>query len=182
MPTHLSHAITAFIAAQNTNASAFGRTIGIHQGTISRIGSGDRPAVDTLHAMCTKLPDQRATLGLLVAHLRDEIERAGRDQTEITVEVEGLAEADIQLLARAMRTDPDLKAILHHFAQMIRSHKPSGQVYEISDEQQMSAAEEAPRAVKPPTPALDAARERAAGAPHKTTPVAPQPTPPALGS
>ena len=143
--SHLATAFAAFIAASKKPARDFAQAIGIGQATISRVASGERPAVDTLHAMCTKWPDQRATLGLLVAHLRDEIDRAGRDQTEITVEADGFEEADIQLLARVAKDDPDLKAILHHFAQMIRGHKkPNVHKFEVPVSEPM-VAEDPPK-------------------------------------
>lgn len=118
--TNLSKALSAFFAEKEVSASAFSKTIGVAQSTISRLVAGDRPAVDTLIAMKERWHDDRATLGLLVAHLRDEIERAGRSQAEIEVTVNRLADDDIHLLADCAREDADLAAIIHDLAQLAR--------------------------------------------------------------
>ncbi|MDF3056817.1 MAG: hypothetical protein K0R17_1032 [Rariglobus sp.] len=136
---HLAAALAAFLPLQKTTGGDYARTIGLSAATISRLLSGDRPAVDTLHTMSTKWPDSRASLGLLVAHLRDEIDRAGRNQAEIEVTASTIDETDdIHLLAREARHDPELAAILHDFAKMIRAHKKR---YPEANESDLRAAE-----------------------------------------
>jgi hypothetical protein len=120
--THLSHALLALIDRRNTTATALGSEVGLHQVTVSRACAGERLSVDSLRALCTHQPDSRDGLELLLAHLRDEVERAGRLQTEVSITAEGKdATSDIRLLEEQARTDPELNAILHDLAQLVRN-------------------------------------------------------------
>lgn len=117
---HLAKSLAAFIATENVTGGNFARICGLHPATVSRLNAGERPALETLKAICTRYPNKTGVLGLLVAHLRDEIERAGRSQAEIEVSVNRLADDDIHTLADCAREDADLAAILHDLAQLAR--------------------------------------------------------------
>jgi hypothetical protein len=127
----------------------------VAQSTISRLVAGDRPAVDTLIAMKEQWANDRATLGLLVAHLRDEIERAGRSQAEIEVTVNRLADDDIHVLAESAREDADLAAIIHDLAQLarrMRDKSPGALLrYPLHSDQEAAVAEEQAPYGKPPS-------------------------------
>lgn len=123
MTSHLSQALVAFLSGTRQSGTAFASKIGVHQTTISRITAGERPAVDTLRGMCTRWPDSRATLGLLVAHLRDEIDRAGRTQAEVDITAAEVEDDDIHLLARESTKDPELAGLLRQMAELIRAHR-----------------------------------------------------------
>jgi transcriptional regulator with XRE-family HTH domain len=120
---HIGQTITNILAARGISISEAARTCGIGQSTLSRTISGRRVDVSTLTCICTGLADPRDGLEILVAHLRDEVDRAGRLQTEVRIESDSCSpEEDIRLLAAEAQSDPDLKALLHDLAVLVRKH------------------------------------------------------------
>src|SRR5690606_10637922 len=83
-----------------------------------------RPDPETLKSLCTKLPDASDGLHLLVAHLRDEIGRAGRRQSEIAIEASDVDD-DIRLLLDEAAIDDDIRTLLHDLATLVRKQRRS---------------------------------------------------------
>jgi len=121
--THLAHTLLALRDRHSTTLSAIAASSGLDQGALSKlIGHGRRPDVATLRALCAAQPDARDGLALLLAHLRDEVDRAGRSQTEVRISGETTEPAsDIRLLEEQARHDEELRAILHDLAQLVRA-------------------------------------------------------------
>jgi transcriptional regulator with XRE-family HTH domain len=121
-PSHLAHALTALASRRGLTLTELADQAKLSQGTLSRLASRDqRPDVQSLQALCMKQPDPRDGLELLLAHLRDEVDRAGRLQTEVTITADGQdTPDDIRLLAAQAQSDPEMRAILHDLAQLVR--------------------------------------------------------------
>jgi hypothetical protein len=149
MNSHLSHALLALIDRRKTSASRLGQACGIHQTTVSRACAGERLSVESLRALCTRQQHPRDGLALLLAHLRDEVERAGRSQTEvaITADTHDVAD-DILTLEEQARTDSHLAAILHDLAKMVIAIRDKERAQRITypttnpDESHLAAAED----------------------------------------
>lgn len=122
MTSHLSSALLALIHRRGSSASRLGAECGIHQTTVSRACAGERLSIESLKALCTRQADPRDGLLLLLAHLRDEVDRAGRSQTELEItSCDHDPADDILLFEEEMREDDDLRAIVHDLAQMVRA-------------------------------------------------------------
>lgn len=122
MASHLSHALLALLDRRKATATSLAIEIGVHQTTVSRACSGERVAAESLRSLCTRQHDPRDGLDLLLAHLRDEVERAGRHQGEISIAADDREpDSDIRLLEEQAREDDELRAILHDLAQLVRS-------------------------------------------------------------
>ena len=99
---------------------------------------------------------------MLLAHLRDEVERAGRSQTEIEVKANGVDSADdILLLEDQARNDKELGAILHDLAEMVRAFRrklaaanlePVAELMVAEDQAPYAAGSAATPPTKPTTP------------------------------
>lgn len=80
---------------------------------------------------------------LLLAHLRDEIDRAGRSQLEVLIEAGALnAEDDIALLEAQSRHDVELKAIIHDLAQLVRAIQRKAKLYPETQQDDRKVAED----------------------------------------
>lgn len=120
--SHLSHALLALFDRRGYTATSVGKDCGIHQVTVSRACAGERLSVDSLRALCTRQVHPRDGLDLLLAHLRDEVERGGRSQTEVAITASDHDTADdILLLEEQARDDAELSAIIHDLAEMVRA-------------------------------------------------------------
>lgn len=152
MTSHLSHALLALIDRHKSSATALAAIAGIHQVTVSRACSGERLSVESLKALCTKQPNPRDGLELLLAHLRDEVDRAGRHQTEVKIDADtATPDSDIRLLEAQAREDKELRAILHDLAQLVRAmhRKLAARPYATEHGRDLAAAEDAPAAHRP---------------------------------
>lgn len=164
-PTRLSHAIIA--ASDASSARALAATCGISPSTLSKLVSTSRRIdVDTLHALCTKTAP-RVGLAILLEHLRDEVDRAGRAQTDVAIAATGeSADDDLAVLAAELmhertRGASELRSMLHDLANLVRRYRLSIDVYgERSDESHLRtqmAAEKKPSATsKSPADAQEA--------------------------
>lgn len=122
--THLSQALLALIDRRAHTATSLAKACGVHQVTVSRACAGERLSVESLKALCTRQTVASDGLELLLAHLRDEVERAGRSQTELDIAANGHAATDdILLLEEQARDDKELSAILHDLADMVRTFR-----------------------------------------------------------
>jgi len=122
-PSHLAHALAELVSRREITLTELAALTGLNQGTVSRLAGQDRrPDVPTLHALCTLQADRKDGLNLLLAHLRDEINRAGRDQSEIIIDADEADHGDdLRTLAEQSRHDQELAAILHHLAGLARN-------------------------------------------------------------
>lgn len=122
MLTYLGRAVVALCEARHTTAQAIARYAGMSHATLGRACQGRRLEERTLRALCTQQPDTRDGLDLLLAHLRDEIDRAGRRSSEIQIEIDGrIQEPDIRLLEQEAARDPQLAALLVRIAALCRA-------------------------------------------------------------
>lgn len=120
--SHLAHALLALFDRRGFTGTAVAKDCGLSQVTVSRACTGERLAVESLKALCTRQKHPRDGLELLLAHLRDEVDRAGRSQLEVEIQAgEHDPADDILLLEEQAREDPELSAILHDLAQMVRA-------------------------------------------------------------
>ena len=123
MASHLSHSLSALLERKKLTATALAAIAGIHQTTVSRACSGERLSVESLRALCTKQNDLKDGVQLLIAHLRDEVDRSGRLQSEIVIKADGISQEhdDIRILEEHSKKDENLAAIIHDLAQLTRS-------------------------------------------------------------
>lgn len=151
--THLAHALLAL--AGSKSASAVAKQAAISPSTLSKLISTDRRIdEDTLRKLCSMLPNPKAGLELLFAHLRDEVDRAGRLQTEINITAdEATYDDDIRLLATESPNDGDLRAILHDLAQLVRNARAKLAAYEQRELPLQAVADPKPdEKINPPAP------------------------------
>lgn len=147
--TNLGRAVAYICSVKGTTQTQIAHNAGLSQVILSRACSGTRPEVKTLRALCTCQPDPRDNLELLVAHLRDEIERAGHGTHEIEISADvAQLDDDLRVLLEEARTDEQLAAMLRQLAAFIRTH-PVRSENEVSytqpaDEPRMVAEEQAP--------------------------------------
>lgn len=121
---HLGSALQYIATARNQAMRAISDATGVAPSTLSRVIQGVRLEPQNLRALCTRLPVPADGLDILIAHLRDEIDRAGRLQTEIRIDADTHDhEEDIRLLARECQRDRELAAILHDLATLVRRHR-----------------------------------------------------------
>ncbi len=96
--TYLSKQLLGLMARERITQVQFAALSGLSQSTFSQIlGRGDRPRAATLRVICTSLPNPRDGLDILIAHLRDEVDRAGRLQSEVAIAVDGMALPDAEV-------------------------------------------------------------------------------------
>lgn len=143
IPTNLSSTLRALIVTGKETASKFALERGLSQSTISRLIAEDRRIdPETLRTLATH--DDKEGLEILIAHLRDEIDRSGRLQSEVQIDAADVRLDDLTLLATEAQTNPDLRAMLHDMASLVRR-------YQTNEAAQLMAAEEqAPYGAKKP--------------------------------
>lgn len=128
MSSNLARSIDALCVTKTTTISAIAAAAGMSQATLSRACAGRRLEERTLRALCTSQPDPRDGLDLLVAHLRDEVVRAGRLDHEVTVRADSRTlEPDLRLLAAEAEQDESLRGLIADLAALCRSrpYRPS---------------------------------------------------------
>lgn len=123
--THLSHALLGLLTRRAISAKQLADETGLTQSTISRACSSRHQRLDvpSLRALCTSQPDPRDSLEILLAHLRDEVERAGRTIAEVAISATGRTpDDDIAVLAAEMRDgNEELIALIRDMAQLARA-------------------------------------------------------------
>lgn len=121
---HVGSALQYLATARKTTYARLAENTGVSPSTLSGTLRGSRLEPQNLRALCTRLPVPADGLDILIAHLRDEIDRAGRLQTEIRIDADTHDhEEDIRLLARECQRDRELAAILHDLATLVRRHR-----------------------------------------------------------
>ena len=122
--THLSQALLALLNARGITITQLAGEVGIHQTTLSRLcaGTADRPKIPSLRALCTQQQASTQGLQLLLAHLRDEVDRSGRLPTDVQISAQGEPPDDwLHLLVDQSRTDNELREILQALAELVRA-------------------------------------------------------------
>jgi hypothetical protein len=118
--THITNTLRAIIARSGKTDRWLAQVTGVSAPTLGRLDK-HRVSPETLCALCTKIPNPAEGLELLIAHLRDEIERAGRLQSEVTIEAVGAASSDdVALFLHEAQTNEHLRGIIADFAGAIR--------------------------------------------------------------
>jgi transcriptional regulator with XRE-family HTH domain len=144
--TYLSQALLAL--ASTGSARALAEKVGVSPSTLSKLISTDRRIDEnTLHKLCANT--EGAGLELLLAHLRDEVDRAGRLQTEVGISGDELTDdADIRVLAHEAIDNSELRDVLRDLARMVRAARAREAAYR-QDELQLAAVGEAPGVIPP---------------------------------
>jgi hypothetical protein len=135
MKTELSRTLCWEWSNTNRRQIELAPSLGLDQGVLSNYISGRRYPDDAgLRALCTRWPDPRGGLRILIAHLHDRINAAGRpgevdvsprDHTALPVRHQ--VESDLATLrTEAYRADyDDVRALLHDLAELIRRSTPA---------------------------------------------------------
>jgi transcriptional regulator with XRE-family HTH domain len=152
--THLGKALGAL--SRDRSLRSIAAAAGIAPSTITRLTTGARPDIITLRTLCTTQQDPRDGLDLLLAHLRDEVERSGRLQTEVRISGDDRpVEDDLRLLVEEAHRDEELRGLLVQLAGFIRSH-PIPLIYPEPLAKLLAVAEpsvkKTPRRPVPPVP------------------------------
>lgn len=119
--THITATIRAILEREEKPESWLATLVGISAPTINRL-TQHRVSPESLRALCTRTPSYYG-LEILIAHLRDEIDRSGRLQTEIKIDAAASMADDFTLLQIEAQTNSDLADVLHSMACMIRTTK-----------------------------------------------------------
>lgn len=109
--------------------SLLAQTINVPTSEMTRIMQGKRPNDATFRALCNCWPDRETGLDILRAHLEDEIERAGRSVSEVSIGVgeplpDGVValEHNLRKIQLAIRNgDQDLIALIGDLARGVGS-------------------------------------------------------------
>lgn len=81
--THFSKAIMALSGKYDTAVARLAKRAGICRSTLSRTLQGARPHSNTLKGMCSQMVEPIDGTDLLLAHLHDEVKRAGNVSMEL---------------------------------------------------------------------------------------------------
>jgi transcriptional regulator with XRE-family HTH domain len=130
MQTNLALALRSLIARRGITASQLAAETRLNQSTISRLLSDPEKRLDvpTLRALCQLQTDREDGLEILFAHLRDETERAGFTQGDVsfTSQLGQGMHDDITVLAAEMRGgNAELIALIRDMAQLARNYRRS---------------------------------------------------------
>lgn len=122
MKNHITYALSQI--DMNLRDIALAR--GITPSTISRLRGGLRPSEDVLEKLCNGWPQAATGMNLLVAHLRDEIDRAGHETHNFTLKHTGqkrAAETEriLETLRVGMEHDAELYTLLADLRRLIES-------------------------------------------------------------
>lgn len=173
--SHLGRAVGFICSQRGTTQTQIASNAGLSQVVLSRACSGTRPETKTLRALCTSQPDARDNVDLLIAHLRDEIERAGHSTHEIEISADhSRIDDDLRTLMEAAVEDEQLRGMLRQLASFVRSHplQPEGAL-------DLAAEEPAPYGQAMSNTASGAAKVlRARAEMPARPPTAPEPPPP----
>ena len=126
MQTHLANALLALLDRRDLSLSDVAQLAALSQPSLSKlIGHGRRPDIDTLRALANlAIPaHEHEGLQLLIAHLRDEVDRAGRPQKDLEIAPRQPIDPadDFALLQQQAIDDRELAAILHDLAELVRA-------------------------------------------------------------
>lgn len=126
--TNLSLALRSLISRRGITASQLAAETQLNQSTISRLLSDPDKRLDvpTLRALCQGQADPEDGLEILFAHLRDESERAGFTQGDVSFSSQlgrGMHD-DIATLAAEMRNgNSELIRLIHEMAELARNYR-----------------------------------------------------------
>lgn len=121
--THLGRAVQFIAGIRGTTATEIAAHASLSHVILSRASNGTRLEARSLRALCTCQPDPRDNLDLLIAHLRDEIERAGHSTSEIEMTADtSRIDDDLRLLLQEAKADDQLRGMLCQLASFVRTH------------------------------------------------------------
>ena len=132
--TYISRAISCEMQATRRTQHSLAQAAELSQPTIAQIlASPVRISPGSLAALTHCWPTEEANGRVLIAHLRDEICRAGHDpETALNIRLPDgqpahtQAERDLADI-RARLSDPDVSALIHDLAALLRSRLPNCQ-------------------------------------------------------
>ena len=126
MQTYLGRSINYALNRISITQQQLADRSNLLQPTIARIISkGIRATPESLNAL-THCWDPITNMRICVAHLRDEIERMGHDNTLIDMKIKGTSatngeEDDIEVIKSHIADDQNLAALIHDLALLIKS-------------------------------------------------------------
>lgn len=146
MQTYLGKAINYALTRSSITQQQLADRSDLLQPTIARIiGKGIRATPESLTAL-THCWDPITNMRICVAHLRDEIERMGHDNTMIEMKIKGTAatngeEDDIEVIKSHIADDQNLAALIHDLVLLLKS-ADKGYKYNVSELEQSMASED----------------------------------------
>jgi len=145
MQTYLGKAINYALNRSSITQQQLADRSDLLQPTIARIISkGIRATPESLNAL-THCWDPITNMRVCVAHLRDEVERMGHDNTMIEMKIKGTSatnkeEDDIEVIKSHIADDQNLAALIHDLVLLIKSAE-KGYKYKSSELEQSLVAE-----------------------------------------
>ena len=123
MDTNLGRVLSQRLKASGTKNKEYYQESGVEQTVVWRIiHKGNRPTEDTLKKLCHSWPTEEENLNLLIAHLQDEAEKAGRGG-EIEFKVRGKRatklDKSLAILRDACVNNKELAGVLNGLAGMV---------------------------------------------------------------
>lgn len=131
MQTNFARAIYRAFSDMNITQAELSRRSGLTQPTISKLISDNRrPDTATLRALCNAWNDAEFELGLLCEHLRDEIGRAGKRESDIALHPTSTPkpthtqlDEDLELIRNEAIKQQDMKYLIADMAAIVRRHR-----------------------------------------------------------
>lgn len=131
MRTNFARAIYRKLADSQLTQADLARMSGLAQSTIARIiGEERRPDIHTLEALCNAWNDAPYELGLLCEHLRDEITRAGKRESDVLLHPKDAPrpnheqlDADIEVIRSEAIQHRDMHNLIADMAAIVRRHR-----------------------------------------------------------
>ncbi len=127
--TRLGRKLGRVMSRNGLTQLAFAKKANVANATVAKVRSyGMRPGPEMLHLLCNcPAIDRTDGVELLCEHLRDEIDRAGFLQDEITIDA-GRARASVEAIDRdldaireAVAEREDVRLLIHDLAVVVRS-------------------------------------------------------------
>ncbi len=124
--SHLGNAIVELSRKKETTLTHIAEISGIKQNTLSRTVNGIRPEAKTLNALCSPNAHGDDGKDLLIAHLRDEVEIAGRHSAEFIIKRQDKPVSEtVRILSAEATADNHLRSLLNDLAAMCLRHPKS---------------------------------------------------------
>ncbi len=104
--THLAKAIEEACRKENTSPSRKFIKLKLNPSSASKLLK-TRPSVSTLRLLCAEgsWTDSKASLSILLAHLKDEVERSARLADELTLKIPHTQNVDVHLESAILAID-----------------------------------------------------------------------------
>ena len=121
---YLGRTLSALLNMAGKTQAELADAIGVRRPTVTAlINDGTRPHPNNLGAICSWWSDPNHGTECLIAHLRDEISRAGMKQTMVSIQPTVTIPANtIEALKDAYARDATLRALLDDLAALVSAH------------------------------------------------------------